>query len=113
MLAPTASCSTRHPHRLRRRLVGCRARWRGLRRRRGLRSLSFGTERDDAVEESESSEGDDFGLRVLVGRRQAVVPTNDLTGDVRALAERAVAMARSADDQYAGLADEALLAQIS
>jgi PmbA protein len=77
-----------------------------------VRGISLSIEvRDGAVEESESSEGDDIGLRVLVGRRQAVVSTNDLTGDVRALAERAVAMAKVApDDQYAGLADEARLA---
>jgi PmbA protein len=77
-----------------------------------VRSVSVGIEvRDGAVEESESSEGDDLGLRVLVGKRQAVVSTNDLTGDVRALAERAVAMAKVApEDQFAGLADEALLA---
>ena len=37
--------------------------------------------RDGAVEESERAEGDDLGLRVLVGRRQAVVSTNDLAGD--------------------------------
>jgi PmbA protein len=78
-----------------------------------VRGVSLSIEvRDGAVEESESSEGDDIGLRVLVGRRQAVVSTNDLTGDIRALAERAVAMARVApDDQFAGLADEALLAR--
>ena len=36
-----------------------------------------------------------MGLRVLVGRRQAVVSTNDMSGDgVAALAERAVAMAQ-------------------
>jgi PmbA protein len=63
------------------------------------------------VEESESAEGDDLGLRVLVGKRQAVVSTNDLAGDFSVLAERAVAMARAApDDKYAGLADESLLA---
>jgi PmbA protein len=69
--------------------------------------------RDGAVEESERSEGDDVGLRVLVGRRQAVVSTNDVSGDgVAALAERAVAMARVApDDKYVGLADPALLAR--
>jgi PmbA protein len=77
------------------------------------RSLSFGIGlRDGAVEESESAEGDDLGLRVLVGKRQAVVSTNDLAGDMRALAERAVAMARAApEDKYAGLADENLLAR--
>ena len=79
-----------------------------------LRSLSLSIEvRDGAVEESESAEGDDLGLRVLVGRRQAVVSTNDLTGDGSAvLAERAVAMARAApEDKYAGLADASLLAR--
>jgi PmbA protein len=77
-----------------------------------VRGVSLSIEvRDGAVEESESSEGDDLGLRVLVGKRQAVVSTNDLTGDVRALAERAVAMAKVApEDKFAGLADEALLA---
>ena len=67
--------------------------------------------RDGAVEESERAEGDDLGLRVLVGRRQAVVSSNDMAGDAGVLAERAVAMARAApEDKYAGLADEKLLA---
>ena len=54
-----------------------------------------------------------MGLRVLIGRKQAVVSTNDMSGDgVNALAERAVAMARVApEDKYAGLADPALLAK--
>src|SRR5262245_40223899 len=39
-----------------------------------VRSVSLGIEvREGAVEESERSEGDDIGLRALVGRRQAVV----------------------------------------
>jgi PmbA protein len=69
--------------------------------------------RDGAVEESERSEGDDVGLRVLVGKRQAVVSTNDIAGDgADALAERAVAMARVApDDRFAGLADASQLAR--
>jgi len=78
-----------------------------------VRGVSQGVEvRDGRVEESERSEGDDVGLRVLVGRRQAVVSTNDISGDgVAKLAERAVAMARVApDDRYVGLADPALLA---
>jgi PmbA protein len=51
-----------------------------------------------------------MGLRVLVGRRQAVVSTNDLAGDIDELAARAVAMARVApEDKFAGLADPALL----
>ncbi|HEY0301182.1 MAG TPA: DNA gyrase modulator, partial [Rhizomicrobium sp.] len=79
-----------------------------------VRGLSQSIEvRDGAVEESESSEGDDLGLRVLIGRRQAVVSTNDMSGDgTKALAERAVAMARVAsEDKFAGLADESQLAR--
>jgi PmbA protein len=79
-----------------------------------VRSISLSVEvRDGAVEESERSEADDVGLRVLVGRRQAVVSTNDVSSDrVDALAERAVAMARAApEDRFAGLADAGLLAK--
>src|SRR5437660_8960215 len=79
-----------------------------------MRGVSQGVEvRDGRVEESERSEGDDVGLRVLVGKRQAVVSTNDISGDgVAKLAERAVAMARVApDDKYVGLADPSLLAR--
>ncbi len=79
-----------------------------------VRGISQGVEvRDGRVEESERSEGDDVGLRVLVGKRQAVVSTNDVSGDgVARLAERAVAMARVApDDKYVGLADPSLLAR--
>src|SRR5881394_907675 len=98
-----------------------------------VRSISLAVEvRDGAVEESERAEGDDMGLRVLIGKRQAVVSTNDVKGngadalgervravalhviggdDGLALADRAVAMARVApEDQFAGLADAALLA---
>ncbi len=78
-----------------------------------VRGVSQGVEvREGRVEESERSEGDDVGLRVLVGRRQAVVSTNDISTDgVSKLAERAVAMARVApDDKYVGLADPSLLA---
>jgi PmbA protein len=47
-----------------------------------------------------------------VGRRQAVVSTNDIKADVSQLAERAVAMARVApEDPFAGLADPARLAR--
>lgn len=80
----------------------------------GVRSVSLSVEvRDGAVEESERSENDDVGLRVLVGRCQAVVSTNDVSDDgVAALAERAVAMARAApEDPCAGLADPDLLAR--
>jgi PmbA protein len=68
--------------------------------------------RDGTVEESERSEGDSMGLRVFVGRRQAVVSTNDPAVDIDELAERAVAMARVApEDRYAGLAEPDLLAK--
>lgn len=79
-----------------------------------MRSVSQSVEvRDGAVEESQRAEGNDMGLRVLVGRRQAVVSTNDIRGEsVDALAERAVAMARAApEDRFAGLADRDLLAR--
>jgi PmbA protein len=79
-----------------------------------VRGVSHGVEvRDGKVEASERSEGDDVGLRVFVGRRQAVISTNDMSGDNAAqLAERAVAMARVApDDKYVGLADPELLAK--
>src|SRR4030081_2058714 len=78
-----------------------------------VRSVSLAVEvREGAVEESERSEGDDVGLRVFVGRRQAVVSTNDIKGDVAQLAERAVAMAKVApEDPFAGLADAAEIAR--
>lgn len=79
-----------------------------------MRSVSQSVDvRDRVVEESQRSEGNDVGLRVMVGKRQAVVSTNDLSSDgIKTLAERAVAMARVApDDRYAGLADPALLAK--
>src|SRR6202034_782536 len=78
-----------------------------------VRGVSLSVEvRDGAVEESQRSEGDDLGLRVLVGKKQAVVSTNDLDGSrFEELAERAVAMARAApEDKFARLADPCLLA---
>ncbi|MFZ0424906.1 MAG: TldD/PmbA family protein [Xanthobacteraceae bacterium] len=79
-----------------------------------VRSVSLSVDvRDGAVEESQRAEGDDVGLRVIVGHKQASISTNDVRGDgVDGLAERAVAMARAApEDKFAGLADPALLAQ--
>jgi PmbA protein len=79
-----------------------------------VRSVSLGVQvRDGAVEESERAEGNDMGLRVFVGRRQAVVSTNDIARESpTALAERAVAMARVApEDEFAGLADPDRLAR--
>jgi len=61
-----------------------------------------------ALENVDQSEGEEIGLRVFVGRRSASVSASDLApGSLRALAERAVAMAREApEDLYAGLAPE-------
>jgi PmbA protein len=68
--------------------------------------------RERSVEESERSESDNIGLRAFVGRRQAVVSTNDLAESADALAERAVAMARNApEDRFAGLAEGELNAR--
>ena len=78
-----------------------------------LRSVSLSVDvRNGSVEESQRSESDDLGLRVIVDRKQAVVSTNDLKGDgFDTLAERAIAMARAApEDRFAGLADPTLLA---
>lgn len=77
-----------------------------------LRGMSLGVEvRLGKVEETRRAEGDDFTLRVFVGRRSAAVSANVLT-DPAALAERAVAMARVApEDRFAGLADSDQLAR--
>ncbi len=60
----------------------------------------------------ERAEGRDLGLRVLLGRRQAMVSTTDVGAEaLDALVERAVSMARVVpDDPYCGLADPAQLA---
>src|SRR3954470_951645 len=78
-----------------------------------VRGMSVSVEiRNGEVEESQRSEGDDIGLRVLLGKRQALVSTNDIKANVAELAERAVAMAKVApEDPFTGLADPALLAR--
>lgn len=62
----------------------------------------------DRLEHVDRSEGEEIGLRVFVGRRSASVAASDLDpASLRALAARAVAMAREApEDRYAGLAPE-------
>lgn len=63
------------------------------------------------VEGTQSSESDDISLRVFVSKRVASVSAN-AASDRAALAERAVAMAKaSPEDEWQGLADEALLAR--
>lgn len=65
------------------------------------------------LETAERSEGTEIGLRVLIGGRQACVSASDISdATVRALAERAVAMAKEAPaDPYAGLADPSEIAK--
>lgn len=60
-----------------------------------------------ALEQVERAESRDIGLRVLVGRRQAVVATtDDSPAGFARLAERAIAMARAVpEDPHAGLAE--------
>lgn len=69
--------------------------------------------RSGKLEHAERSEGTDLGLRVFVGRRQALVSSSDMRPEtISAMAERAVAMAREApEDPYAGLADPSQLAK--
>jgi PmbA protein len=68
--------------------------------------------RKGALEQAERSEGVEIGLRVLIGRRQACVSASDTSSaTIKALAERAVAMAREApEDATAGLAEASQLA---
>jgi PmbA protein len=75
-------------------------------------SLSVGV-RLGALEDVEREEGRDLGLRVFIGKRQAVVSASDMSPATRTrLVERAVAMAKLAPEEpYAGLAPEELLAR--
>ena len=69
--------------------------------------------RAGALEKAERSESFDLGLRVFLGKRQAIVSSSDASPETIAqLAERAVAMAGEApEDPYIGLADSADLAR--
>lgn len=75
-------------------------------------SLNIGR-RLNQPERLERSESRDLGLRVFVGRRQAVVSTSERTPEaLAALAERAVAMARAVpEDPYCGLAEPGQIAR--
>jgi PmbA protein len=59
-----------------------------------------------ALEDVHRSEGEEVGLRVFVGKRNATVASSDLSSDaLDILVERVLAMAAEApEDQYAGLA---------
>ncbi len=65
-------------------------------------------------EKLERSEAQDLGLRVFIGKRQAIVSTSDLEPKMLdELAERAVAMARVVpEDEFCGLADPELLVKL-
>jgi PmbA protein len=75
------------------------------------RALSF-TYRLGRQEQIERSEASDVGLRVFIGKRQAIASSSDLTpAALDELAERATAMARVVpEDPYCGLADPDMLA---
>jgi PmbA protein len=62
--------------------------------------------RGGALEHAERSEGADLGLRVFLGKRQAIVSSSDSRPEtLTAMAERAVAMAKEApEDPFTGLA---------
>jgi PmbA protein len=64
-------------------------------------------------EKLERSENSDIGLRVFVGKRQAIVSTSDYSKEMLSqVAERAVAMARAVpEDPYCGLAEPDELAR--
>jgi PmbA protein len=59
------------------------------------------------LEKLERAEGQDLGLRVFVGKRQAIVSTSDRSRQtLDPLVERAIAMAKAApEDPFCGLAD--------
>jgi PmbA protein len=65
------------------------------------------------TEKLERAESYDLGLRVLIGRRQAIVSSNDRGAEqADALVERAIAMAKAVpEDPYCGLADPAQIAR--
>jgi PmbA protein len=65
------------------------------------------------TEKLERSEGQDLGLRVLIGRQQAIVSSSDRSpGALAELVERAIAMARTVpEDPFCGLADPAEIAR--
>ena len=75
-------------------------------------SLSVGR-RLDKPERLERSESLDFGLRVFIGKRQAVVSSTDMRREtLQGLVDRAVAMARVVPaDEFAGLAESRQLAE--
>ena len=76
----------------------------------GERSQGVGV-RLGRLEDLHRSEGEEIGLRVFVGRRNATVASSDLSRDaLDTMVDRALAMAANApEDQFAGLAPQELL----
>jgi PmbA protein len=74
-------------------------------------SLSHGR-RLGKTEKLERSEGQDLGLRVFIGRQQAIVSSTERSPDALAdLVERAIAMAQTVpEDPFCGIADPADIA---
>ncbi|MGE0251294.1 MAG: TldD/PmbA family protein [Dongiaceae bacterium] len=70
------------------------------------RHLSVDVRRQE-LDRVENAESQDLGLRLFIGRRQAIVSTHDLSqGAIIALVDRGIAMARAAPaDPFAGLAE--------
>ncbi|MEK9645308.1 MAG: TldD/PmbA family protein [Alphaproteobacteria bacterium] len=64
------------------------------------------------LEKLERAESNDLGLRVLIGRKQAIVSSTDFKPDaLKEVVDRAVAMAKAApEDPYCGIADPDMLA---
>ncbi|MCP5382387.1 MAG: TldD/PmbA family protein [Kordiimonadaceae bacterium] len=64
------------------------------------------------LEDMERSENSDLGLRVIIGKNQAIVSSSDMSDQtLEELVSRAIDMARNTpEDPYCGLADKKLLA---
>jgi len=64
--------------------------------------------REGQLEDVEGSEGEDIGLRVLIGKQQAMVSTSDRRPEnLKELVERTFAMAKAVpEDEFCGLAPE-------
>jgi len=68
--------------------------------------------RDGKMEDVEGAEGEDIGLRVMIGKKQAMVSTSDRRPEsLKILVERTLDMAKAVpEDEYCGLAPEDKLA---
>jgi PmbA protein len=64
------------------------------------------------LEDIERSENSDLGLRVIIGKKQAIVSSSDMSKDtLDELVSRAIEMAKNTpEDPYCGLADKSMLA---